>query len=71
MDASLSYISHRLLTSQGGIGVSTQSWQMQMGEAVEHRTVNRGDDGSIPPTDVLKLTQFHSPHIACVFWKRH
>ena len=31
--------------------------------AVEHRTVNRGDGGSIPPTSVSKLRQFHSPHI--------
>ena len=30
---------------------------------VEHRTVNRGDGGSIPPTTVLKLRLFHSPHI--------
>jgi len=30
---------------------------------VEHRTVNRGDSGSIPPTAVLKLMQFRSPHI--------
>ena len=30
---------------------------------VEHCTVNRGDDGSIPPTAILKLRQFHSPHI--------
>ena len=33
------------------------------GRAVEHRTVNRGDSGSIPPTAVSKLEQFHSPHI--------
>ena len=30
---------------------------------VEHRTVNRGDGGSIPSTSVSKLRQFHSPHI--------
>ena len=30
---------------------------------VEHRTVNRGDDGSVPPTAISKLRQFHSPHI--------
>ena len=30
---------------------------------VEHRTVNRGDAGSIPPTAVSKLRQFRSPHI--------
>ena len=30
---------------------------------VERRTVNRGDGGSIPPTAVLKLRQFCSPHI--------
>ena len=33
------------------------------GCAVEHRTVNRGDSGSIPPTVISKLRQFHSPHI--------
>ena len=31
------------------------------------RTVNRGDGGSIPPAAILKLKQFRSPHIACVF----
>ena len=41
------------------------------GRAVERRTVNRGDGGSIPPTAVSKLRQFRSPHIACVFRKRH
>ena len=25
--------------------------------------MNRGDGGSIPPTAVLKLKHFHSPHI--------
>ena len=30
---------------------------------VEHRTVNRGDGGSIPPTAISKLRQFRSPHI--------
>ena len=30
---------------------------------VEHWTVNRRDDGSIPPTAVSKLGQFRSPHI--------
>ena len=30
---------------------------------VERQTVNRGDGGSIPPTAVSKLRQFHSPHI--------
>ena len=33
------------------------------GRAVERRTVNRGDGGSIPSTAVLKLRQFRSPHI--------
>ena len=28
------------------------------GRAEERRTVNRGDDGSIPPTAVSKLRQF-------------
>ena len=40
------------------------------GRAVERRTVNRGDGGSIPPA-VSKLRQFRSPHIACVFRKIH
>ena len=30
---------------------------------VECRTVNRGDDGLIPPTTVSKLRQFRLPHI--------
>ena len=30
---------------------------------VEHRTVNRGDGGSIPHTTVSKLRQFRLPHI--------
>ena len=30
---------------------------------IERRTVNRGDSGSIPPSAVSKLRQFHSPHI--------
>ena len=34
-----------------------------VGRAVERRTVNRGDGGSIPPTAVSKLRQFRSPHI--------
>ena len=33
------------------------------GCAVEHRTVNRGDGGSIPLTTVSKLRQFCSPHV--------
>ena len=33
------------------------------GRAVERRTVNRGDGGSMPPTAVSKLRQFLSPHI--------
>ena len=33
------------------------------GRAVECRTVNRGDVGSIPLTAILKLRQFCSPHI--------
>ena len=35
------------------------------GCALERRTVNREDGGSIPPTAVSKLRQFRSPHI-CV-----
>ena len=41
------------------------------GRAVECRTVNRGDGGSIPPTAVSKLKQFIHPTLACVFRKRH
>ena len=41
------------------------------GRAVERRTVNRRDGGAIPPTAVSKFYQFRSPHIACVFRKRH
>ena len=33
------------------------------GRAVERRTANRGDCGSILPTAVSKLRQFRSPHI--------
>ena len=33
------------------------------GRAVDRRTVNRGDGGSIPPTAISKLRQFRSPHI--------
>ena len=33
------------------------------GRALERRTVNRGDDGSITPTAVSKRRQFRSPHI--------
>ena len=40
------------------------------GRAVERRTVNRGDGGSIPPAAVSKRRQFRSPHIACVFRKK-
>ena len=36
------------------------------GRAVERRTVNRGDGGSIPPTAISKLRQFRSPHI-CLY----
>ena len=32
------------------------------GRAVERWTVNRADDGSIPPSPVSKLRQFRSPH---------
>ena len=32
------------------------------GCAIECRTVNQEDGGSIPPTAVLKLRQFRSPH---------
>ena len=34
-----------------------------VGRAVERRTVNRGDGGTIPPTAVLKLRHFRSPYI--------
>ena len=39
------------------------------GRAVERRTVNRGDGGSISPTAVSKLRQFGSPHICLCFSK--
>ena len=41
------------------------------GRAVERRTVNREDGGSIPPTAVSKLRQFRNPTFVCVFQKRH
>ena len=41
------------------------------GRAVERRTVNQGDGGSIPPTAVSKLRQFLHLTFACVFRKRH
>ena len=41
------------------------------GRVVERQAVNRGDSGSIPPTAVSKLRQFHYPTFACVFRKRH
>ena len=34
------------------------------GRAVERRTVNRGDSGTIPPTAVSKLRQFRLPRIS-------
>ena len=38
------------------------------GRAVERRTVNRGDGGSIPPTTVTKLRQFlFTPHLPVSF----
>ena len=36
------------------------------GRAVERRTVNPGDGGSIPPTALSKLRQFRLPHI-CLY----
>ena len=33
------------------------------GCTVEHRTVNRGEGGSIPPAAITKLRQFCSPRI--------
>ena len=36
------------------------------GRAVEHRTVDRGDGGSIPPTANLKLRQNLSSRINCL-----
>ena len=38
------------------------SYLSRLWRAVERRTVNRGDGGSIPPTAVSKLTQFRLPH---------
>ena len=40
------------------------------GRAVERRTINRGDRGSIPPIAISKLP-FRSSHIVCLFRKRH
>ena len=45
------------------------AWCLHGGHAVEHRTVNRGDGGSIPPTPVSKLRQFRSSHICLCFLK--
>ena len=42
---------------------NTQDGVGSGGRAVERRTVNRGDAGTIPPTAVSKLRQFCSPHI--------
>ena len=45
---------------------TTQVMSHSSGEQWSHSrapTVNRGDGGSIPPTPVLKLTQFRPPHI--------
>ena len=39
------------------------------GRAVERRTANRGDGGSIPPTAVSKRNNFIHPIFACVFLK--
>ena len=36
---------------------------INVGRAVERRTVNRKDRGSIPRTAISKLRQFRSPHI--------
>ena len=47
--------------------VETQDRVGSGGRAVERRTVNRGDGGSIPPTAVSKLRQFRSPHICLCF----
>ena len=41
------------------------------GRAVERRTVNQGNGGSIPPSAVSKIRQFLHPTFACVFRKRH
>ena len=43
--------------------VTTETVVGSGSRAVERRTVNRGDGGSIPPTAVSKLRQFRSPHI--------
>ena len=48
---------HALRLQNKAVNVGSSS------RAVERRTVNRGDGGSIPPTAVSKLMQFHSPHI--------
>ena len=43
--------------------MAVTKWGNSGGRAVEHRTISRGDGGSIPPTDVSILRQFCSPHI--------
>ena len=58
-----SAVDHRRFTIHISVGSS--------GCVVECQTVNQGDSGSISPTAVSKLRQFRSPHITCVFWKRH
>ena len=45
------------------IGLSCDRIVGSGGRAVECRTVNQVDSGSIPPTAVLKFRQFRSPHI--------
>ena len=37
------------------------------GRAVERRTVNRGDGGSIPPTAISKHGNFVNPHLPVSF----
>ena len=49
--------------------VVTHGYLGSGGRAVERRTVNRGDGGSIPPAAVSKLMQFRSfiPHLPLSF----
>ena len=45
------------------VRVQLSSWEGSGRRAVERRTVNRADGGSIPSAAVSKLRLFRSPHI--------
>ena len=56
---------HRRQTTQDVCPVESEEWWSH-GTALDY-----GDSGSIPLVAVSKLRQFSSPHIVCVFRKRH